>query len=81
MEHMLDRMVFHPKQFHTETSMILYLNMQIEYTAISILIDGKKPTQWSSCDILPIPKAGNLNEFISLLYRLYLLLHLKLQTK
>ena len=29
---------------------------------ILVLIDSKKPTQWFSCNIMPIPKAGNLNE-------------------
>ena len=27
-----------------------------------VLIDGKKPTQWYSCNIMPIPKADNLIE-------------------
>ena len=27
-----------------------------------MLIQSKKPAQWSKCDIVPIPKSGNLEE-------------------
>ena len=48
-------MVLHPFKYCNFDDIIL------EH-ANRVLIDGKKPTQWSSCNIVPILKAGNLNE-------------------